>query len=105
MDINFLTEATVHDSLSDHNGSNFSTWNRKHYNWMSCPGQVRESWWFPENCSIVSNLNGIYGWKEDAIYGGKEGAKIHWGKFDRKDPTRAPITSEMKIRPANFKRR
>lgn len=72
---------------------------------MSCPGQVRESWWFPENCSISSNLNGIYGWKEDATFGGKEGAKIHWGVFDRKDPTGAPITSEMKIRPANFKRR
>ena len=102
MDINFLTEATVHDSLSAHNGSNFSTWNQKHYN---CPGKVTESWWFPEGCKIDSNLNGIYGWKEDAIYGGKEDGKIHWGRFDLKDPTRAPITSEMKIRPANFKRR
>ena len=102
MDISFLTEATVHDSLSDHNGSNFSTWNQKNFN---CPGIVRESWWFPEGCEIGSNLNGIYGWKEDAIYGGKEDAKIHWGRFDLKDPTRAPITSEMKIRPANFKRR
>ena len=102
MDISFLTEATVHDSLSDHNGSNFSTWNQKNFN---CPGIVRESWWFPEGCEIGSNLNGIYGWKEDAIYGGKEGAKIHWGKFDLTDPARAPITSEMKIRPANFKRR
>lgn len=91
---NLATGATVSDSLRDHNGSKFRTWDQKH---SICPEKVGESWWFPEDCTIHSNLNGIYGSKEDG--------NIHWGKLDSADATRTPKTSEMKIRPAEFKRR
>ena len=94
MDLTFLADATVNDSLRDHNGSKFRTWDQKH---SICPEKVGESWWFPEDCAIRSNLNGIYG--------SKEKGNIHWGKLDLDDPTRTPKTSEMKIRPADFKRR
>lgn len=89
MDLTFLTGATVNDSLRDHNGSKFRTWDQKH---SICTEKVGESWWFPEDCAIHSNLNGIYG-------------NIHWGKLDLGDANRTPKTSEMKIRPADFKRR
>ena len=94
MDLTFSTDATVSDSLRDHNGSKFRTWDQKH---SICPEKVGESWWFPEDCAIHSNLNGIYESE-------KEG-KIHWGKLDLGDANRTPKTSEMKIRPADFKRR
>ena len=65
MDLTFLTDATVSDSLRDHNGSKFRTWDQKH---SICPEKVGESWWFPEDCAIRSNLNGIYGSKEKGKY-------------------------------------
>ncbi|CAH3104164.1 unnamed protein product, partial [Pocillopora meandrina] len=83
LNIGNLASATVKDSLRDHNGSKFRTWDQKH-----------SSWWFPEDCIIRSNLNGIYE--------SKENGKIHWGKLDLDDPTRTPKTTEMKIRPADF---
>ena len=94
MDLTFLTDATVNDSLRDHYGSKFRNWDQKH---SICPKKVGESWWFPEDCTIRSNLNGIYG--------SKENGNIHWGQLDLDDPSRKPKTSEMKIRPADFKRR
>lgn len=93
MDLTFLTDKNVSDSLRDHNGSKFRTWDQKH---SICPGKVGESWWFPEDCAISSNLNGIYESKENGI---------HWGNLDPKNATRTPKTTEMKIRPADFKRR
>ena len=45
VDLTFLTDATVSDSLRDHNGSKFRTWDQKH---SICPEKVGESWWFPE---------------------------------------------------------
>ena len=94
MDLTFLTDPNVSDSLRDHNGSKFRTWDQKH---SICPEKVGGSWWFPENCAIRSNLNGIYESKDDG--------KIHWGNLDRGDAARTPKTTEMKIRPASFKRR
>ena len=35
----------------------------------------------------------------------KKKGNIHWGQLDLDDPTRTPKTSEMKIRPAEFKQR
>ena len=79
----FLIDATVSDSLRDHNGSKFRTWDQKH---SICPEKVGESWWFLEDCTIRSNLNGIYE--------SKENGKIHWGKLDLDDPTRTPKTTK-----------
>ena len=96
MDLTFSADATASDSLRDHNGSKFRTWDEKH---SICPEKEGGSWWFPENCAIHSNLNGIYN------YESKENGKIHWGKLDCGDAARTPKTTEMKIRPAGFKRR
>ena len=93
MDRTFLTDATVNDPLRDHNGSKFRTWDQKH---PICLEKEGESWWFPEDCTIRSNLNGIYE--------SKGTGKIHWGNLDPDDANRTPKTTEMKIRPADFKR-
>lgn len=90
LNIGNLTKATVEDSLSAHDGSKFSTWDRKHH---QCTKKGRESWWF-KDCYFLSNLNGVYG------YNGI--GKIHWGILDPKDANRAPTTSEMKIRSVVF---
>ncbi|CAH3103567.1 unnamed protein product [Pocillopora meandrina] len=83
--------STAYDSLSIHNGTSFRTWD-KNTTGCACEQNDCGGWWylnFGKTCGTYSNLNSIYN-------------KIHWANltpYAKSNPT----TSEMKIRPVDFR--
>ncbi|RMX38018.1 hypothetical protein pdam_00012279 [Pocillopora damicornis] len=89
--------ATVEDSLSGHNGTLFSTWNRFPAD-HDCARKYGGGWWYmyiDVVCTVNSNLNGI------CPHSGSD-CTIHWAKLNPKAKNNDPKTSEMKVRPADF---
>ena len=93
----FCAAATVGDSLSGHNGTLFSTWNRFPAD-HDCARKYGGGWWYlyiDGVCTVNSNLNGI------CPHSGSN-CTIHWAKLNPEAKNNDPKTSEMKVRPADF---
>lgn len=92
-----ISSATVEDSLSGHNGTLFSTWNRFPAD-HDCARKYGGGWWYlyiDGVCTVNSNLNGI------CPHSGSN-CTIHWAKLNPEAKNNDPKTSEMKVRPADF---
>lgn len=96
--------ATVNDSLSDHKGSPFGTWDKiyKH-----CTHKIYGGWWYINNteCAVSSNLNGFYHYckkRKRNMSGTLAERKIHWSNLSGTASKTSPVTSEMKIKPVDL---
>ncbi|XP_022810124.1 angiopoietin-related protein 1-like, partial [Stylophora pistillata] len=95
---NGFASTVKRDSLSDHNGMLFSTWNRSStdHDCTSSGG----GWWYRKNCLASSNLNGIYPPNRTTNLGINQ---IRWGGLhDAAKDNQAPKRTEMKLRRNDF---
>ena len=90
--LDFFVAGTAGDSLSSHNGKQFSTRDRNN---LGCARAYHGAWWY-HNCHH-SNLNGIYRHVNPSTFA--DGVK--WK--DWKGYSYSLKRTEMKIRPVDFR--
>ncbi|KAK1881206.1 Microfibril-associated glycoprotein 4 [Dissostichus eleginoides] len=89
-----FTNGGAGDSLSYHNGSKFSTFDKDQDTWTSnCARKFLGAFWYGDNCQLT-NLNGVYRWGADGTI---HAIGVSWATWKGHDYSLKSIS--MKVRP------